>query len=76
MRLLTSLCVLASVSAAPAQAEQPFGWVGNGHPSAYSLQAGDFELSGNLLRVNDTVDFLNLRNDLLAGNQRLGGQQR
>ena len=73
MRLLTSLCVLASVSASPAQAEQPFGWVGNSRPSAYSLQAGDFEFSGNLLRVNDTVDFLNLRNDLLAGTQRLVG---
>jgi hypothetical protein len=73
MRLLTSLCVLASVSASPAQAEQPFGWVGIGHPSAYALAPGEFELSGNLLRVDDTIDFLNLRNDLLAGNQRLVG---
>ena len=73
MRLLTSLCVLASVSASPAQAEQPFGWTGVGHPSAYALAPGEFELSGNLLRVDDTIDFLNLRNDLLAGNQRLVG---
>ena len=73
MRLLTSLCVLASVSASPAQAEQPFGWTGIGHPSAYALAPGEFELSGNLLRVDDTIDFLNLRNDLLAGNQRLVG---
>ena len=73
MRLLTSLCVLATVSASPAQAEQPFGWTGIGHPSAYALAPGEFELSGNLLRVDDTIDFLNLRNDLLAGNQRLVG---
>ncbi|MDC1422807.1 hypothetical protein N8540_04355 [Gammaproteobacteria bacterium] len=73
MRLLTSLCVLASVPASPAQAEQPFGWTGIGHPSAYALAPGEFELSGNLLRVDDTIDFLNLRNDLLAGNQRLVG---
>lgn len=73
MRLLASLCVLASVSASPAQAEQPFGWTGIGHPSAYALAPGEFELSGNLLRVDDTIDFLNLRNDLLAGNQRLVG---
>lgn len=73
MRLLTSLCVLASVPASPAQAEQPLGWTGIGHPSAYALAPGEFELSGNLLRVDDTIDFLNLRNDLLAGNQRLVG---
>ncbi|MDB4165561.1 hypothetical protein N9816_04670 [Gammaproteobacteria bacterium] len=73
MRLLTSLCVLASVPASPAQAEQPFGWTGIGHPSAYALAPGEFELSGNLLRVDDTIDFLNLRNDLLADNQRLVG---
>ena len=73
MRLLASLCVLASVSASPAQAEQPFGWTGNGHPSAYALAPGEFELSGNLRRVDDTIDFLNLRNDLLAGNRRLVG---
>ena len=55
----------------PATAQQPAGWVGNGHISAYTLQPGEFELSGGLSRVNDTIDFLNLREDLLSGNSRL-----
>lgn len=54
-------------------ADQPFGWVGIGQPSAYALQAGEFELSGSLARVNDTVDVLNFRDELLAGNARLVG---
>ena len=56
-----------------ATAQQPFGWVSNGHTSAFTLAPGEFELSGTLIRVNDTIDFLNLREELLpgAGNNRL-----
>ena len=74
MRRLSAVAtVLVVISGTPVQADQPFGWIGNGHSSAYTLARGEFELSGNLLRVDDTIDFLNLRNDLLAGNQRLVG---
>ncbi|HBN15199.1 MAG TPA: hypothetical protein DD407_09175 [Pseudohongiella sp.] len=54
-----------------AQAQQPSGWIGNGHTSAYTLGAGEFELSGSLLRVDDTIDFLDLREEVLANNNRL-----
>ena len=72
-RLFAVATGLVVISGTPVQADQPFGWIGNGHSSAYTLARGEFELSGNLLRVDDTIDFLNLRNDLLAGNQRLVG---
>ncbi len=54
-----------------ALAQQPHGWVSNGHISAYTLAPGEFELSGTLMRVNDTLDVLNLREDMLAGTSRL-----
>ena len=67
MRRLSAVATgLVVISGTPVQADQPFGWIGNGHSSAYTLARGEFELSGNLLRVDDTIDFLNLRNDLLA----------
>jgi hypothetical protein len=74
MRLLTLVAIsTVAITAMPSRADQPFGWAGNGHASAYALHQGEFELSGNLLRVNDNFDFLNLRDELLAGTQRLVG---
>lgn len=66
--LIVSFACLAS---ATAQAERPYGWLANGHTSAYTLAPGEFELSGRMMRVNDTLDFLDLRADLLATNARL-----
>ena len=59
-----------SISSA-ASAAEPLGWIGNDHTSAYTLGAGEIELSGGLSRVNDTIDFLDLREDILGGNSRL-----
>jgi hypothetical protein len=72
--VFVSLMVTSSLllcSAAPALATEPWGWVGNEHVSAYTLQPWEFELSGSLQRVNDRLDVLNLREDLLAGSNRL-----
>lgn len=71
--LLGLSTVVATVMAGGVHAQQPLGWIGNGHSSAYTLTPGEIELSGKLLRVDDTVDFLDLRDDLLAGNRRLVG---
>ncbi len=74
MRYLIALPLISALAvAAPALADVPFGWIGNHHVNAYSLGAGDFALSGNFAAVNDTIDFLNLRDRLLAGSQRLVG---
>lgn len=69
-RLILSALILASAASASA-ADEPTGWIGNDHMSAYTLDTGEFELSGGLSRVNETIDFLDLRDDMLAGNSRL-----
>jgi len=72
--LLATALSLSTISfAGLAQAQQPSGWIGNGHTSAYTLGAGEFELSGSLLRVDETIDFLDLREEVLANNNRLTG---
>lgn len=57
-----------------AHAQQPYGWSGHGHTSAYVLEPGEIELTGNLLRVNDTLDVFDVRADVLQNNTRLGGK--
>lgn len=68
-----SLVLLLSLSAAPAFADTPLGWVSSGNDSAYTTSQGELEISAAWLRVNDTIDFLDVREDLLAGNRRLEG---
>lgn len=70
-KLSVFLLSLSALFAAGAHAEQPFGWIGSGHGSAYSLKPGEFEIAGRAMRVNDTLDFLDLRADLLATTARL-----
>ncbi len=68
---------LASASllflAFPIFADTPVGWIDSHVMSAYTTTRGEFELSGSLLAVNDTLDFLDVRDDLLAANRRLAG---
>ncbi len=56
-----------------ATADSPLGWIHSGDPSAYTIDKYSFELSGAILKVNETIDFLNFREDLLAGQQKLIG---
>ena len=63
--------ILLFYPAAPATATEPLGWVGNDHVNAYTVQPWEFELSSTLQRANDSLDVLNLREDLLAGSNRL-----
>jgi len=58
---------------APSSADTPLGWVNSGNTSAYTIDQFSFELSAAKLKVNETIDFLNFREDLLAGQQRLIG---
>ncbi|GJM14151.1 MAG: hypothetical protein DHS20C12_25540 [Pseudohongiella sp.] len=67
--------VLASASATNiVTADTPLGWLNNNNMSAYTATRGELELSGSFQRVNDTIDFLNIREDLFANNQRLVGK--
>lgn len=69
-KLILSALLIGGASQAAA-ADEATGWIGNDHMSAYTLDMGEFELSGGLSQVNDTIDFLNVREDMLAGNSRL-----
>ncbi|MDO9318844.1 MAG: hypothetical protein Q7V56_11675 [Gammaproteobacteria bacterium] len=55
------------------QADTPLGWMNSDHLSAYTPGAMKLELTGSVLAVNDTIDFLDIRDDLLAGTRQLQG---
>lgn len=55
------------------QADTPLGWMNSDHLNAYTPGAMKLELTGSVLAVNDTIDFLDIRDDLLAGTRQLQG---
>lgn len=54
-------------------AELPEGWVDQNIVSAYTFDARSFDISGSVLAVNSDIDFLGVRDDLVASNPRLSG---
>ncbi|MCG8414135.1 MAG: hypothetical protein MI746_07935 [Pseudomonadales bacterium] len=54
-------------------ADTPLGWINSNNVSAYTTTKGELELSGSIQAVNGTIDFLDIREDLFAANQRLAG---
>lgn len=66
--LATALLVSHSIST---HADLPWGWTPDAHGTAYTLETGEVSLSGQLHRVNDTLDVLDVRGDILASNRRL-----
>lgn len=75
MRLLpiASLCALSVCYAKLAVADTPFGWISNENPSAYTTDAMRLEISLSAIAVNKDIDFLDIRDDLLAGTRKLEG---
>lgn len=71
VRLVPGLLLLAA--AAASRAETPVGWISLGNPSAYTQDAGRLELGLSGIAVNDALDFLDLREDLIAENDNLAG---
>ncbi|MEQ8954942.1 MAG: hypothetical protein RL120_12490 [Gammaproteobacteria bacterium] len=57
-----------------AQADTPLGWINSDNASAYTTTAKELEISAAVLAVNDTIDFLNVRDDLIAANRILAGK--
>src|SRR5690606_19150936 len=68
LAVLLGLTVTASL---PAFADTPLGWISRDLVHAYTQGAGDVEVTAEALAVNDTIDFLDVRDDLIAGNRRL-----
>ncbi len=71
MAAVTSLSWMLSL---PLWADTPLGWINSSNPTAYTTTAGEFEISASYLAVNDTIDFLNIRDDLIAANRILAGK--
>jgi len=54
--------------------DTPLGWINNNTMSAYTTTQGELEISGSIHAVNEAIDFLDIREDLFANNQRLVGK--
>ena len=63
-----SICACATV-----QADTPLGWMNSDHLSAYTLNARKVDFTASTIAVNESIDFLNIREDLLAGTRQLEG---
>ncbi|MCP5357175.1 MAG: hypothetical protein H7A06_03415 [Pseudomonadales bacterium] len=68
-----ALCLPCLLVGNDSLADTPLGWISTENPSAYTIDALDAELSLGKVMVNDTIDFLNIRSDLLAGTRKLVG---
>lgn len=68
-----SLVFFFSTAANVGWTDTPLGWINRGNPSAYTTTQGEFEFSIAGLAVNDTIDFLDIREDLIANDRRLAG---
>ncbi len=69
--LASCICALASQASF---ADTPLGWLSSDHPSAFTLDAMSFDLNITGLAVNEDLDVLNIRDDVLAGTRQLGGK--
>lgn len=74
IRSLRITLLLPLLSVSPAVADTPLGWINSGTTSAYTTTQGEFEFSLAGLAVNDTIDFINARDDLIAADRRLAGK--
>jgi opacity protein-like surface antigen len=72
-RILSILCASLALAGTGAQADSPLGWVHTDHISAYTIDARTFELNIGAIAVNEDLDFLGIRDDLLAGTRQLEG---
>ena len=65
--------LFSALAASGAHADSPLGWVHTDHISAYTLNERTFELNLGAIAVNEDLDFLGVRDDLLAGTRQLEG---
>lgn len=54
-------------------ADTPLGWINSSNPAAYTTTKGELEISIAGLAVNDAIDFLNYKEELIAASGRLEG---
>ncbi|MDX1492358.1 MAG: outer membrane beta-barrel protein [Pseudohongiellaceae bacterium] len=71
--LKSTIAIACSLAACTSFADTPLGWLEGAAPSAYTLSSKQLDLTIGALAVNDTIDFLDIRDELIAGNRRLEG---
>lgn len=70
-----STCIVSALATSQyAAADTPLGWLNSDHPSAYTLNAMTFDINVSGLAVNESLDVLKIRKDVLAGSRQLGGK--
>ncbi len=69
LALASGISILSSASIA----DTPLGWLNRDFPSAYTQTARTFDLQIAGIAVNEDIDVLNIRDDILAGTRRLEG---
>ena len=70
---LFAASLMAILQGNTAMADSPLGWIHSNNPSAFTIPALDFEATIAKIAVNETIDFLDIRDDLLAGTRKLEG---
>ncbi len=71
--LISALIIGFATYTPDLKADTPLGWINSDKISAYTTTKGEFEISGAIRAVNDTLDIFNYRDDLFAANRRLAG---
>lgn len=71
--IASAIALLSICASVTVHADTPLGWMNSDHLSAYTLDAMKFDLTASSLAVNETIDFLDIREDLLAGTRQLEG---
>ena len=72
-KLSIVLALTGGLAAGLVAADTPLGWINSSNNAAYTTARGDLEISIAGLAVNDSLDFFNIRDDLIANNRRLAG---
>lgn len=74
-RISTALLLAGLCASLPQTlwADTPAGWISSDNPSAYTTTRGRLELTAALLGVNEDLDVLNIRDDVVAQSNRLAG---
>ena len=70
---LMAFCLASFFSLGSVQADTPLGWINSANMAGYTTTRGEFEFSLAGLVVNDTIDFLNVRDELIVNNRTLVG---
>ena len=71
-RRVVLVSVLGAISG-NVNSETPLGWISHDNPSAYTLSARELEVGLSGFLINDTLDVLDIRNEIIGDTDNLAG---